>query len=233
MSFKVSCPHCAITLNVAEATFGKTVSCPGCNQLLKVPQLAAMPPSAPPAERYAPAVRSVQDGRPARVLPVPLPSGMPPMPDGGPSVQSPGDPWAFLQAGSGPTARDKVPRPAAMPSVPPAKNVAPAVRSVPESRPAQVLPVPLPPGMPPMPAGDSPMQSSSDPLAFLQAGTGHTSRNGTTTGRPDSTVSSEALSRLRPLETCRLWAAAGLLRRGTSEARAIDYGTQAEPIPGL
>ena len=191
MSFKISCPHCAITLNVAEATFGKTVSCPGCNQLLKVPQPAATPPSPPPAEHYAPAARSVQERRPARVLP--LPSGMPPMPDGGPSAQSPSDPWAFLQAGSGPTARDKVPRPAAMPSVPPAETFAPAVRSVPESRPAQVVPVPLPHGMPPMPNGDSPMQSPSDPLAFLQGGANPTPRNGTTTGRPDSIVSSETM----------------------------------------
>jgi hypothetical protein len=37
MSFKISCPHCARTLSVTEPAFGKTVSCPGCNQPLQVP----------------------------------------------------------------------------------------------------------------------------------------------------------------------------------------------------
>jgi len=82
MTFKMDCPHCMRKLNVTEKAFGKTVPCPGCNQPVKVPQSAAMPPSARPVECSAPRVGSTQDGRTARTSPVQLPPGMPPVPKG-------------------------------------------------------------------------------------------------------------------------------------------------------
>ena len=38
MSFKMDCPNCKRVLNVTEKVYGKTLSCPGCNQPMMVPQ---------------------------------------------------------------------------------------------------------------------------------------------------------------------------------------------------
>ena len=106
MSFKMECPRCMKTLNVTEKAFGRTVPCPSCNQPIKVSQPARVPSSASPVERWSPGDATAQESLAARMPPVQLPAGMPPMPDGDPPVQSPSDPLAFLQSGSGPTALD-------------------------------------------------------------------------------------------------------------------------------
>lgn len=106
MSFKINCPHCTRTLKVTELAFGKTLPCPGCKQPIHVPQPAAMSSSAFPAERGSPRAGSAQEIQATRAPPVQMPDGMPPMPDCDPPVQSPSDPFAFLQSGSGPRAVD-------------------------------------------------------------------------------------------------------------------------------
>ena len=80
MVFKMACPHCMRKLNVTEKAFGRTVPCPGCNQPIKVPYPAAIPPSASAVECSAPWVGNTQDGQTARTSPKQSPLGMPPMP---------------------------------------------------------------------------------------------------------------------------------------------------------
>jgi len=60
MSFKISCPHCQRVLNATESAFGKTISCPSCNQPMTIPHPpqpvhqaspVGAPPTAPPPLR--------------------------------------------------------------------------------------------------------------------------------------------------------------------------------------
>jgi hypothetical protein len=118
MTFEMDCPHCQRKLNVSEKAFGKTVSCPGCNQPIKILQPAARPPSPRPAQPYAPMGGGTQNAGPARVSPMPLPPGMPSIPGRNPPPPPPpSDPWAYLISDAEP-APASPPLPAVMPPAP-------------------------------------------------------------------------------------------------------------------
>lgn len=80
MSFKMNCPNCNRILNVTEKAFGKTAPCPGCNQPVTAPYPAQPPHQASGVDAPAPWFGAVQDGHATPVSAMPLPSGMPPMP---------------------------------------------------------------------------------------------------------------------------------------------------------
>ena len=112
MSFKISCPHCARALNVTEPAFGKTVSCPGCKQPMKVPHPTAAPAPAP-IQRAAPRTGGTESRGAEASPPVQLPPSMPSIPDGA----TPDDPLAFLRSDPGASA-SPAQLPPSMPSLP-------------------------------------------------------------------------------------------------------------------
>lgn len=69
MTFKMNCPFCGRALNVTEKAFGKTVPCPGCNQMISVSYPTQPPPASPTMPPSDPAGS--------------LPPSMPPMPETG------------------------------------------------------------------------------------------------------------------------------------------------------
>jgi hypothetical protein len=109
MSFKMDCPHCKRGLNVTEIAFGKTLPCPGCNQLVAIPQDPAILPPLPPLGR------------------TPMPAGTPPIPPGSGLLSVSGAQWGLHSAAPGIDAYQTSPHPDAPAPVPPASESA-AVR---------------------------------------------------------------------------------------------------------
>ena len=80
MSFQMNCPKCNRILSVTEKAFGKTVPCPGCNQPVTVSHPAQPLRHASGVTAPAPWSGAVQNGHATPDSAMPLPPGMPPMP---------------------------------------------------------------------------------------------------------------------------------------------------------
>jgi len=117
MFFKMDCPHCKRSLNVTEKAFGKTVACPGCNQPINVPDLAAMMSAAHLLEHGAPRTGNADTNRPTEARAARSSGGVTPVVNGSPLSDN--DALGFLR----PESNDAP----VLPPLPPVKPSGPPV----------------------------------------------------------------------------------------------------------